>query len=788
MTPTPPHPHTPTLTHRDLAALALLFLAAFAFCWPIFAPGWIIPQGGGDLVSFLWPTYRYAARVLHSQPCASFSTMFNPQSAICNLQSAYSALLWNPTLYSGAPFAADNQTGLFYPPNLVAFLLFPDLPYAALETLVALHLFLAGVGAYLFVRLEFPARDSKLEVGNLKFEVGSWKFEAGLVSALAFMASDVFITHLGNYNIVAVSAYLPFIFLCLRRSLSHTPTPPYSSVKWSVLAGLSLGLAALAGHAQMTLILAFACALYTLYHLLTHIPSLLTPRASLLTDHRPLPTGHRPLLAAHWPLLTIPLVAFGLAAIALLPALQMVGYTARTALSYTDASRWSLPPLGLAGAVSPLVFGRGARDFWPTWDRVEFGYMGIVALSLAALARKPRFFIALALVALVIALGRYTPVHQLLFQFVPGFASIRVPARFILLTNFSLAVLAGHSLIEKRNRPWIILAAVALASTLLILAADLAWAHPPAWGAIITTLALIAATALLYQRAPALLPLFLFAELFTFGAFVETDRADPNAGYTRGPALDYLLAQPGPTRIDLATSQWQPDAPAVFGLESITGIANPLALAAYDRYYWSVGYRGSPQYNFLGAQFVVADKNHPPADSSFVPVFNEDPAVDVYLNTNAMPRISLITDPVFVPDPGSAFAAIHDPAFNPAAQVVLESQASAVSGQPSANTNLFYTAYAPGQFTIVAQTPAPAYLVLAEVWYPGWVATLNGQPAPILRADTAFMAVLLPAGESTVAFHFTSPLLTLGAIITLITLLASVILLFILHPSSFILP
>ena len=740
------------LTRLDLLAFALLFLAAFAFCWPIFASGWIIPQGGGDLASFLWPTYRYAAHTLHG---------------ILTGQASFTALLWNPTLYSGAPFAADNQTGLFYPPNLVAFLLFPDLPYTALETLVALHLFLAGAGTYLFMRLEFPARDSKLEVG-------SWKSEAGLVSALAFMASDVFITHLGNYNIVAVSAYLPLIFLCLRQSLHVSRFTFHESLRWSILTGLSFGLAALAGHAQMTLILALACVLYAAYHLLTRIPSFLTPHGSRIT--------------AHWPLLTVPLIAFGLAAIALLPALQMVGYTARTALSYADASRWSLPPLGLAGAVSPLVFGRGARDFWPAWDRVEFGYMGIVALSLAALARKPRFFIVLALVALVIALGRYTPVHQLLFQFVPGFASIRVPARFILLTNFSLAVLAGHSLIEKQNRPWIIFAAVALTSTLLILAADLAWAHPLAWGAIITTLALVAATAILYQRAPALLPLLLFAELFTFGAFVETDRADPSAGYTRGPALDYLLAQPGPTRIDIATSQWQPDAPAVFGLESITGIANPLALAAYDRYYWSVGYRGSPQYNFLGAQFVIADKNHPPADSSFVPVFNEDPAVDVYLNTNAMPRISLSTDPVFVPNPDAAFAAIHDPAFSPVAQVVLESQPSAVSGQPSARTNLYYTSYAPGQFTIVAQTPTPAYLVLAEVWYPGWVATLNGQPAPIVRANTAFMAVLLPAGQSTVAFRFTSPLLTLGAIITLATFLISAFLLFRIHRSSFILP
>ncbi|MEK7278581.1 MAG: hypothetical protein AAB427_14610, partial [Chloroflexota bacterium] len=149
MTSTPPHAPTPTLPRRDLIAFLLLALVALAFCWPIFSSDWIIPQGGGDLVSFLWPTYRYAARVLHSQPCVSASAIFDPQTAICHLQSATSALLWNPTLYSGAPFAADNQTSLFYPPNLLLFLLFPDLPYTAMEALVAFHLFLAGAGMYL---------------------------------------------------------------------------------------------------------------------------------------------------------------------------------------------------------------------------------------------------------------------------------------------------------------------------------------------------------------------------------------------------------------------------------------------------------------------------------------------------------------------------------------------------------------------------------------------------------------------------------------------------------------
>ena len=184
-------------TRSDLLAILLILAVALAFTWPIFTPNYIIPQGGGDLVSFLWPNYRYAAQHLNLQLLIT-----NPQSLIPNLQS----LLWNPTLYSGTPFIADNQNGFFYPPNLIAFLLFPDLPYRAMEILVAFHLFLAGAGVYLLMKYELE-------------HFGIWNLEFGLFPAIAYMASDIFIIHLGNLNTITAPAYLPLIFLGLRQAL-----------------------------------------------------------------------------------------------------------------------------------------------------------------------------------------------------------------------------------------------------------------------------------------------------------------------------------------------------------------------------------------------------------------------------------------------------------------------------------------------------------------------------------------------------------------------------------------
>ncbi len=50
----------------DLLALGLLALACLGFYWRILLGGAWMPSGGGDLVSFLWPTYTFAARSLRS--------------------------------------------------------------------------------------------------------------------------------------------------------------------------------------------------------------------------------------------------------------------------------------------------------------------------------------------------------------------------------------------------------------------------------------------------------------------------------------------------------------------------------------------------------------------------------------------------------------------------------------------------------------------------------------------------------------------------------------------------
>jgi hypothetical protein len=216
----------------DLVSLALLTLVVLAFFWPLVFAGYWIPHGGGDLVSFLWPMYRFSARSLW----------------------AGETPLWNPHLYSGAPYIADNQSGVFYPINLLAFALFGEPSYAVMEGLVVFHIWLAGATTFALLR-------------GL-----SLRRPAALLGGIAFSLSDLFITHIGNLNLNATAAWLPLLLLLTHRALTREGK---QATSYAMGAGAVLATAALAGHGQMLLLVGLALAGYILYRLAANVGAIL---------------------------------------------------------------------------------------------------------------------------------------------------------------------------------------------------------------------------------------------------------------------------------------------------------------------------------------------------------------------------------------------------------------------------------------------------------------------------------------------------------------------------------
>ncbi|TEU11257.1 MAG: hypothetical protein E3J21_24100 [Anaerolineales bacterium] len=751
-------------THRDALALGAIVLVTVGFFWQLlFTPNTYMPAGGGDLASFLYPVYHYAAQ---------------------NLKRGIIPL-WNPYLYGGAPFVGDIQSGFFYPVNLLVFLLVPELTYPIMELLAVLHFFLAGAFMYFCLR-SLERRVVRRDPLSLQ----KMSRLAALSGAVAFMFSDLFITHFGNLNMIAVAAWLPLIFLFYHRAMLERRL---SRAAW---AGLFLGIATLAGHIQITLFIALALTLHTAYQVYAAsskrsiLHSLLSPLACLV--------------------LTIA-VALGVSALVLLPSYEMARHTLRAALDYSQASQYSLAPGQLIRLLAPNFFGRDPTHYWSPWERVEVGYIGVLPLVLALLAvllrreNLVRFLLGLAVVSLFLSLGGHSILHGWLYRWGPGFEGLRAPARFVYLMDFALAMLAALGLdallrpLEPGQRaiyrrllkmaPWVVVGTVLLAAPFgyfAILDAQskdtvVFWRVGMAVDSMVLFLLFLAASlAILWMRGYrwvrrntlGLLAVGLITvDLASTGAYVDLGHQDPTIGFYHPAAVEFLKADSDYYRVDTRTDVWelwQPDLSLLHGVQDVWGVVNPLTLADYDRYWEHMGSRSSPLYDFLNAKYVVGSKGVTLDWEKFVPVFDGDPQVNIYLNTRAFPRAFLVHQALIAADHEAAFDLIHQPDFDPATVVALEGTGGEVLPTDEAET-VSILSYQPNEILLDVTVAAPGYLVLSEVYYPGWRAYVDGHEEVIWRANYTFRAVHLEPGSHRVRFLFAPLSWKVGLAVSLAT-------------------
>ncbi|MCA9023181.1 MAG: YfhO family protein, partial [Planctomycetaceae bacterium] len=83
----------------------------------------------------------------------------------------------------------------------------------------------------------------------------------------------------------------------------------------------------------------------------------------------------------------------------------------------------------------------------------------------------------------------------------------------------------------------------------------------------------------------------------------------------------------------------------------------------------------------------------------------------------------------------------------------------------------------PNQLQIMAELDAPGYLILSDIFYPGWTARTNETDIPVLPADFSLRAIPLPAGKHQVQLTYDPPGFKIGRVITMTTLVITFILL-----------
>jgi hypothetical protein len=185
----------------------------------------------------------------------------------------------------------------------------------------------------------------------------------------------------------------------------------------------------------------------------------------------------------------------------------------------------------------------------------------------------------------------------------------------------------------------------------------------------------------------------------------------------------------------------------------------------------------SPIVDLLGVGWVMAPRDRPIKVPGWTRVFTGDDGIDVWKNGHHFPRAFVVYGAEQVADDAAAAQAVASSRWRPDLWAIVEepvglpSPADGPLPLPTGHTQLVRES--PNTFFVEMKLPRPGLLVVPEPWYPGWRATVDGQPAPLLRVDYALRGVKLPAGTHIVEMELTNPALASGACVTIAALLCA---------------
>lgn len=733
--------------------------------------------------------------------------------------------LWNPYLFCGQPLAANLQTALWYPPNLIYWLL-PERLAVVLDALG--HTIWLAWGGYALARA--------LRLGR-----GSSFLAAALLALGGATAARVYA---GQLIWLAAFAQIPWL---LRAELGYLRS---GRPREALVAGAWMALLIVAGHPPTALLAALlSCALVGLWS------------ATRERGAARLPRGWGGAFGG------FAAMALLLSAVAWLPFRELSNLAEHGgALGYNDATILSATWKSFVRLVAPEWFGGNRGLQWSTTccSHEEVASLGVwpfvlavasLGLTAGAAARDPRtravrwVWLALPLVAFV-ALGAHTPLYGWLYQMLPPLRVVRIPARWLLIWAFAapfLAALVWKRAFEERDEKTVRLATLLLQAVVAVFMVAAAWAllsPESVWMAAAgpagaSTPGLKGGEIAANFRRVALLEsgtVVLLAGLA--GSLVQRWRgaANPVAqcrlarvligfaclecllGFWRGAKLVSPRDQadafwpPAIAARHEAGERW---ATSIFwqgmnramteGVPLVNGY-DPLGTKMYFAYasaaeghkFWETLYqpkRHSPLWQVAGVTHTLAQKRDPLDGETPYPdtrgwtLEAESGRWELWDQRQAAwPRTYLASEVWKSAEPlallgklaarrgpssgevsfgGAPFPVVVSPESLPGLPVRI-----AIGTVPEAPGVARILHETPDRVTLSAVAARPSALVLADAGFPGWKAYVNGRAKPVAVANGLFRAVEVPRGTSRIEMVFEPQTVRLGWFVTLCGLVA----------------
>lgn len=728
--------------------------------------------------------------------------------------------LWNPYLFSGMPLFASLSFPLFYP-GIILFLILPQ--HIAVNYFYLLHISIAGYFTYRLARslnlsafsafiaglcymfsgnlftLIYPGHTFKLASASLiplvmytfNEALKKTSFSRFLLCAFS-LALQAFTTHFQvcYYTWITVFIYL-ISYLCAKRK-ENSQVLSAIIVRFIFMVMIFIGL---------TAALVFPFYEYTKW----------CTRAGGLSYDQATEASLPP---EEW--LSFFLVSpFG-------DQIRTISATPEHSFLFNSFYHLISP----AGRIS--YFGRFNAP------RTLSDYLGVIPFILAFITifssrrKYALFFLLLAAFSLFLSLGKFNPVYFLFYKYFPGLAMFRVPAEILLLFSFSLAILAGtgyelihKDLISLNKKRWITLLAflAVIFSVVLISIAvlknNLMLKNYYKFHFLLVTLRSISLCviilSLIYLTLQnkirksflyfLLLALFLgdlwtahrrylqIIDITDFYKFVYTDLATNKLLEEKQANTKQIF------RFLALGNEMISNKRALSNLQSVYGY-HSYPLAHYHKLWTSLGFLNPTLWQLLNVKYIISPRLIDKAQELNLTLIFSHPATSqhVYLVNKNLGHAWFVRKHEFMLSAEAVLKKItsNSGGFIPSEEVILidekteeiakflnneyENELNSANNSSVAKVNIID--YRNLQIKLKVETETPSWLVLSEVYYPGWKAYLNGKPTKIYRANYILRAIYLPVGRHTIEFRYIPLSFWIGVPVSCFTLFISFVFIF----------
>lgn len=653
--------------------------------------------------------------------------------------------LWNPYVFSGTPLIGNPQAQLFSPFVWPFILSSSPLLFGWVSIL---DVFLLGLFTFLFAR---------------SIHMSPY---ASLFSAITFMFSATVILRIyaGHLPIIEALVWFPLILLFFERSFTN------NKILSGTLAGIAMALMVFGGGLQIALYATFLSYTYLII------------RTFCFTS---LPSFREKLRHFAFVGLISLFIFLVLSAVQVMPILEYSQFSNRAEGIGYEFSTWlSFPPENIVTVVLPDYFGNPLgpltlpliSPFISYWELAL--YLGIIPLILVVIAvifrpnRYEGLFLFFALFALLFSMGAYVPLYRFFYDFIPGFSAFRIPSRMLFAFTFSLSIVAGFGIdailnreSSKENRFISFFNTLTVRKTCIVLLvisalvlglagftgtlspvyytfSVIGWCSCAAVFCIVPSL--LQGTPLHSSRVnivKILLICILITDLFLFGMrFVDTK--SPQEVYQTPEYMQVIANETDKFFRVYDETDYLNQRPYIAYRNNISLISgyDPIYLKEYQVYFirsqqqdysgYNIWVQGSVITDFnimrsLNVRYIVTNRKY---DSDLNVqglnhVFNST-EVQVYRINSTLPRAYVIPVTEFTNNTPIEFRSAE------------------------------IKHYSPNTIIVDTNTTTPGYLILSEIWYPGWSAQDNGKSVVIERYQNVFRAVPIDPGIHRISFSY----------------------------------